>query len=222
MGSEILRLGPEFAALKMKYRWDTRAPAAAVPDALPADVSLTMDFSLAEAVPRHVELTCQRGAAYLCGVTGLSGDIQQTLHHAAEQIPVLWSPNMSAAMNLLFALAATAARTLPDYTRHITETHHTQKKDAPSGTALRLNEAIRDAIHADTDITALRMGDVVGEHRLVFGGPGERLELIHRADSRAVFASGALRAAAWLASCRQPGFYTMQHVLGSVIDFPSL
>ena len=148
-----------------------------------------------------------------CGVTGLSGDIQQTLHHAAEQIPVLWSPNMSAAMNLLFALAATAARTLPDYARHITEIHHTQKKDAPSGTALRLNEAVRDAIHADTDITALRMGDVVGEHRLIFGGPGERLELIHRADSRAVFASGALRAAAWLAS-QQPGFYTMQDVLG--------
>ena len=213
MGAELLRLGPEFAALDIRYRWDTRAPSAPVPEVLPADVALAIDFSLAEAVPRHLELARARGAAYLCGVTGLSGEVQTTLQTAAHQIPVLWSPNMSAGMNLMFALAATAAHTLPDYTRQIIETHHTQKKDAPSGTALRLNEAIRAAVAEDTAITALRMGDVVGEHRLILGGPGERLEITHRADSRAVFAAGALRAAVWLVS-QKPGYYTMQNVLG--------
>jgi 4-hydroxy-tetrahydrodipicolinate reductase len=213
MGAEILRLGPEFAALDLRYRWDNRAPAEPVPAVLPANVTLAIDFSLATAVPAHLKLAQARGAAYLCGVTGLSEGVQVALQQAAQQIPVLWSPNMSVAMNLMFALAQTAARTLPDYARQIIETHHTQKKDAPSGTALRLNAAIHDTVHEDTAITALRMGDVVGEHRLIFGGPGERLEIIHRADSRAVFAAGALRAAVWLSS-QCPGFYTMQNVLG--------
>ena len=213
MGAEILRLGPEFAALHLAYSWDLHPPAAPVPSVLPEDVRLTMDFSLAAAVPAHLELASARGAAYLCGVTGLPAETQALLRAASTEIPVLWSPNLSVGMNLMFALAATAARTLPDFTRQIIETHHTRKLDAPSGTALRLNDAVREAVDADTPITALRMGDVVGEHRLIFGGPGERLELIHRADSRAVFASGALRAAEWLLSQR-PGYYSMSQVLG--------
>lgn len=221
MGAEILALGPEFATLTLSYGYDRQAigerrgslTVEALPDALPETVRLMIDFTLAEAVPTHLELTRKARIPYLCGVTGLSEATIAGLKTAAAEIPVLWSPNMSVAMNLMFALAASASRALPDYHRHIIESHHTRKKDAPSGTALRLADSIRDAIHGETEITALRMGDIVGEHRLIFGGPGERLELVHRADSRAVFASGALRAATWLLS-KPAGFYSMRDVLG--------
>jgi len=117
-------------------------------------------------------------------------------------------------MNLMFHLAALSVQILPDYARHVIEVHHTAKKDAPSGTALKLREAIEEATGESTEITTLRMGDVVGEHRLIFGGSGERLEITHRADSRTVFAFGALRALAWVLEHRSAGFYAMRDVLG--------
>jgi 4-hydroxy-tetrahydrodipicolinate reductase len=221
MGREILGKAERFPALRVAYAYDVThvgegvhgVKIKAAPAELPEDVRLVMDFSAAGAVLEHLELALNTSAAFLCGMTGLAPEIMNELRAAANEIPVLHSANFAPGMNVMFALAQQTAQALPDYARHIIETHHTAKKDAPSGTALRLAKSIEDVTGNETEITALRMGDVAGEHRLIFGGPGERLEIVHRADSRAVFAVGALRAAEWLA-IKSPGFYGMKEVMG--------
>jgi 4-hydroxy-tetrahydrodipicolinate reductase len=221
MGREIMHQAPDFKRFVIKYGYD---PAGAAqyygtlqieppPGSLKPDVKLAIDFSSARAVPANVKLATRGKAAYLCGVTGLERKALEALHSAGEEIPVLCAPNMSPGMNLMFALAAKAASALPDYERRIIETHHFRKVDAPSGSAIRLAFAIDSVAGGKTDIDSMRMGDVIGEHKLVLGGPGERIEITHRADDRSVFAKGALRAAEWLID-KKPGFYSMADVLG--------
>ena len=222
MGREILKQAPQFADLRLTYAYDIACASEKIeslkvqvpPKELPQDVQAVLDFSAAKSVLEHLDLALNARAAYVCGVTGLSQEITNELRAAGNEIPVLHSPNMAAGMNLMFHLAAQAAQALPDYERQIEEVHHAAKKDMPSGTALRLRDSIESATGKDTEISALRMGDVIGEHRLILGGPGERLEIVHRADSRAVFAMGALRAAEWLLEHRYPGFFGMREVLG--------
>ncbi|MBU1636800.1 4-hydroxy-tetrahydrodipicolinate reductase [bacterium] len=221
MGREILIQAQTFPRLKISYGYD---PAGASqffkqlliepqPGSLKADVRIAIDFSVTEAVAANARIAERAEAAYLCGVTGLQKNTLEVLHDAAQRIPVLCAPNMSMGMNLMFALAAKAAAALPDYDRQILETHHINKKDAPSGTAIRLAYAIDQVTHNKTEIISMRMGDVIGEHKLILGGPGERIEIIHRIDDRSVLAKGALRAAEWLVD-RAPGFYSMADVLG--------
>jgi 4-hydroxy-tetrahydrodipicolinate reductase len=159
----------------------------------------------------------------------------KSIRALAKKVPTLLSPNMSVAMNVMFRLAHDAARTLgPDYDAEIVEMHHRMKIDAPSGTALRLGQEVARAYGDDLrklavmsregmtgrrargaiGLQALRGGDVVGDHTLVFAGIGERLELTHRAGSRDNFARGAIRAAQWLVKKRKPGLYDMFDVLG--------
>jgi len=222
MGREILKQAPHFDQLCFAHAYDTAhigekiesLTIEAPPSVLPEDVRAILDFSAAPVVPKHLDLALKAGAAYVCGVTGLSDELMNQLRAAGNEIPVLHSPNMAVGMNLMFHLSALTAKALPDYVRHIEEIHHAAKKDTPSGTALRLRDSIENATGEDTEITALRMGDVVGEHRVIFGGPGERLEITHRADSRTVFAIGALRAVAWVLEHRSAGFYAMRDVLG--------
>lgn len=220
MGREILNHAWRERELLVVYGYDVAGAGEIVetltieapPITLPDDVRIVLDFSAAEAVLGNLDRALRQGAAYLCGVTGLAEDVMYELRASANEIPVLHSPNLSPGMNVMFRLAAMAAKRLPGYERHIFEVHHTQKKDSPSGTALHLSRSVEEETGEVTDITSLRMGDVPGEHRFLLGGPGERLEIIHHADSRAVFAVGALRAASWLAR-RQPGFYKMSDVL---------
>ena len=220
MGREILRQAWRHDDLEIEYCYDTKhageivdsRTVLALPRSLPDDVRLVIDFSAAAAVQDHLDLALDRRAAYLSGVTGLPQDVLNELRAAANEIPVLYSPNMAAGMHVMFKIAALSAKALPNYERHILEIHHTEKKDSPSGSALRLADSIREAVQDNTPITSLRMGDVTGEHRITFGGPGERIEIIHHADSRAVFAVGALRAAEWLIH-KSPGFYGMGDVL---------
>ncbi|MFZ5433928.1 MAG: 4-hydroxy-tetrahydrodipicolinate reductase [Calditrichota bacterium] len=220
MGREILKQAWRHDALLIAYGYDAENIGDIVetitietpPDALPGDVKGIMDFSAADAVLDHVSVALAAGVPYLCGVTGLPEDTINELRASANEIPVLYSPNMAPGMNVMVRLAALAARALPGYERHILEVHHTQKKDSPSGTALHLAGAVAEATGEEPPITALRMGDVPGEHRFLLGGPGERLEIIHRADSRAVFAVGALRAMEWLLK-KSPGYYKMAEVL---------
>ena len=220
MGREILNHAWRESELLVVYGYDLSCAGEIVetltveapPETLPDDVRIVLDFSAAEAVLGNLDLALRQGAAYLCGVTGLPETTMNELRASANEIPVLHSPNLSPGMNVMFHLAALAARKLPGYERHIFEIHHSQKKDSPSGTALHLAREIERETGEETNITSLRMGDVLGEHRLLLGGPGERLEIIHRADSRAVFAVGALRAASWLVK-KQPGFYKMSDVL---------
>jgi 4-hydroxy-tetrahydrodipicolinate reductase len=168
------------------------------------------------------------------GTTGHDGAARGELGELARSVAILLAPNLSLGVNLLFRLAEVAAEALPGYDAEIFEAHHRDKVDAPSGTALELGEAVARARGTALDRAAvytrygtigpraagaigfsvLRAGDIVGEHRLVLAGPGERVELGHVAQDRSGFARGALAAARWLAQGRKPGLYAMKDVLG--------
>jgi len=196
--------------------------------------AVLVDFSFHTNVPVTAQAAAAAGRALVLGTTGLTPSEEQAIRAAAGVIPVVWAPNMSLGVNVLFALVKQAAATLGlDYDVEIDETHHRFKKDAPSGTALRLAERIAEGRNqslgdvacygrkgisgerpkGEIAIHALRMGDVVGDHTVTFGVAGERVELTHKASSRDAFAMGALRAAQWAAG-RKPGLYDMSDVLG--------
>ncbi|MCE9591832.1 MAG: 4-hydroxy-tetrahydrodipicolinate reductase [Planctomycetes bacterium] len=205
-----------------------------VADKLDGTAKVVIDFTTPAATRVVLEACVKNGAALVIGTTCLTPDDHKFIDAAAKKIAVLQAPNMSLGVNLLFALAAQVAKQLgDDYDIEIVESHHRFKKDAPSGTALGIAQAICDATGKDIvkdvvhgrhgdDTTrkrgeigmhALRVGDVVGDHTVTFGAPGERLELSHYASTRDVFARGALRAAKWLAG-KKPGRYQMKDVLG--------
>ncbi|MFH1723174.1 MAG: dihydrodipicolinate reductase C-terminal domain-containing protein [Elusimicrobiota bacterium] len=176
---------------------------------------MLVDFSLPKASLSFAREAAKARVACVTGTTGFTPAQARSLRVLARRIALFVSPNMSPGMNLLFSLAARAAAALPGYDAAISETHHTLKKDAPSGSALRLAEAVRGARPNPGPVptVSLRAGDVIGDHTLLLAGPDERVELTHRAQSRAVFARGALQAALWLAR-RRPGLYTMRDMLG--------
>ena len=197
-----------------------------------ADV--VIDFTSPEASVRNTAAAAARGVAMVIGSTGLDAAAKASIGAEAARVPVVLSPNMSVGVNVMFALVAQAARVLGDaYDVEIVEMHHGKKKDAPSGTAVRLAEVAADALGRDAakdvvyarhgmigertpkeiGVMTLRGGDVVGEHTVYFVGQGERLEITHRATSRDQFARGALRAALWVKG-RKPGLYDMLDVLG--------
>ena len=153
-----------------------------------------IDFSLPEGFDPLLELCVARGAALVSGTTGLSDAQRAALEAAATKIPLVWASNFSLGVAVLNELVERAATALPGWDCDIVEAHHAQKKDAPSGTALTLGEAA-SANGAKVNYASLRAGDVVGEHTVQFTGLGERLELVHRAGNRDIFARGALHAA---------------------------
>jgi len=181
----------------------------------PLSADVVIDFSSDAGAPHALALAQRAGSALLVGTTALSDRSIAALKAASASCAVLVTPNTSLGVALLSVLVQHAARALgPEYGCSIVEAHHSAKKDAPSGTALRLASAARDAGHAlrDDQILALRGGDVIGEHTVRFAGPGEYLELTHRATTRDLFARGALHCAAWLKG-RPPGWYTMHDVI---------
>jgi len=172
-----------------------------------ASADAVVDFSVPAAACACAAACARAKKPFITGVTGFSKKQLAALRALGRRIPVFVSPNMSPAVNLTIALAAQAARRLKDFDIHVHEAHHAAKKDAPSGTALRYAEHIAAARGgALPPVTSARAGDIVGDHTVLYAGPYERIELTHRAHSRAVFAAGALRAAAWTAG-RRPGFY---------------
>ncbi|MBC7835589.1 MAG: 4-hydroxy-tetrahydrodipicolinate reductase [Phycisphaerales bacterium] len=179
-----------------------------------ADV--VIDFSTDLGAQIAIAYAIKHRSALLVGTTGLSERTLSDLHDAAEKISVLVAPNTSLGVAALSDVAARLARTLGvDFRCSIVETHHIHKKDSPSGTALRLARVIRDGGGQlpENQVFSIRAGDVVGEHIIRFCGPGEVLELTHRATSRDLFARGAMRAALWLAD-RPAGVYTVEDALG--------
>ena len=192
-----------------------------------------IDFTVPDGM-RHWLKTCRdRGIAMLIGTTGLRQADNDIITQAATDIPVLQAPNMSLGVNVLFKIAGEVAKLLgDDYDKEIVELHHRYKKDAPSGTALGLADAILKAMGKTKDslvfdrhggdavrqrgeigMHALRVGDEVGKHTISFGALGERLELTHTATNRDTFVHGALKAAKWLAT-QKPGRYTIADMLG--------
>ncbi len=192
-----------------------------------------VDFSSHHATRAVLELAAARRKAVVIGTTGHSAVARAELLALAAKVPCVWAGNFSVGVNLLFALTRRAAAVLgSDYDAEVVEMHHRFKKDAPSGTAARLLEIIleerkltaaalrhgRQGITGErtpfeVGIHALRGGDVVGDHTVIFAALGERLELSHKASDRGIFARGALRAAQWVAT-QPPGVYDMQDVLG--------
>jgi len=198
-----------------------------------AGCDVIIDFSTHHATGRLLELAIAQRKPIVIGTTGHSADEKKRLLALAAQVPCVWAGNFSVGVNLLFALTRRATAVLgADYDTEVIEMHHRFKKDAPSGTAARLLEIIleerklsAEALrHGRSGITgerqptevgvhALRGGDVVGDHTVLFAALGERIELTHKASDRGIFARGAVRAAHWVA--QQPkGVYDMQDVLG--------
>jgi len=193
-----------------------------------------IEFTLPGPTVEHVALTAEAGVAHIIGTTGLEPDQEEALKAAGEKTVVMHAPNMSLAVNLLFALTQQVAATLnEDFDIEIVEMHHKHKVDAPSGTAVGLGRAAAEgrdvalddvaqwARHGitgerkrgDIGFAVLRGGNVVGDHSVIFAVEDERLELSHKAQSRQIFARGAVHAALW-SKDRAPGFYTMFDVLG--------
>lgn len=195
---------------------------------LGADV--VIDFSSAAAMPALLRSIKRARVALVSGTTGIAASDRAGLDDLAETVPVLWAPNMSPGVEVLAQLARLAAAALgEDYDIEIVETHHRDKVDAPSGTALRLAESVREArpdltmkhgregrpgprAKGELAVMALRGGDVIGDHTVHLLGLGERIEITHRATQRDVFARGALRAARWIVG-KQPGRYTVRDLL---------
>lgn len=202
-------------------------------DELVKNSDVIIDFSIPELSLQTAELVAKHSKILVCGTTGFSEEQKAKLKEYAKNCVIIWSSNMSIGVNLLMNLAEQVGRILhSDYDVEIFEMHHRNKVDAPSGTALSLGEAVargrnlnfgevsrrtRDGIvgkRADNEIgfSSARGGDVIGDHTVIFAGPGERIELSHKASNRDIYAIGAIRAAIW-ASGKPSGFYSMQDVL---------
>lgn len=172
---------------------------------------VAIDFSLPGAFDAALALCVERGAGFVSGTTGLSDAQRAALEAASTRIPLLWAANFSLGVAVLDELVERAAAALPGWDCDIVESHHTRKLDAPSGTALALGAAAGRG-GAQPRYASIRAGDIVGEHLVQFTAAGERLELVHRAGSRDIFARGALHAAARLPG-RPAGAYRLRDLL---------
>ena len=193
-----------------------------------------IDFTTPETSLEHLRLCAEQGKSAVIGSTGFTKEQLAVVNTYVQKIPCVLSPNMSIGVNLTFKVLAEVARTLgDDYDIEIVEAHHRMKKDAPSGTAMKMAQVLAEAVNRNLDevgvyarkgmigerskkeigIQTLRGGDIVGEHTVMFAGKGERIEITHRAHSRDTFAAGAVRAARWIVG-KKPGLYDMQDVLG--------
>lgn len=175
------------------------------------DFDVAVDFSMPEAFDPILALCVERGAGFVSGTTGLAAAQREAMAAAGQRIPLLWASNFSLGVAVLEELVERAAAALPAWDCDIVEAHHSRKQDAPSGTALTLGAAAERG-GAHPAYASLRAGDIVGEHTVQFAGAGERIELVHRAGSRDIFARGALLAAKRLAG-RDPGEYRLRDLL---------
>jgi 4-hydroxy-tetrahydrodipicolinate reductase len=193
-----------------------------------------IDFTMPEASLEHIRTCADLGKAAVIGSTGFSSEQLKEISKYVQKIPCVLSPNMSIGVNLCFKILEEVAKTIgQDYDMEIVEAHHRMKKDAPSGTAMKMAQVLAQAVNRNLDevgvyarkgiigerskkeigIQTLRAGDIVGEHTVMFAGRGERIEITHRAHSRDTFAAGAVRAAKWVVG-KKAGLYDMQDVLG--------
>lgn len=253
MGSRITALSKEYPELKLAGAFEKKGHAATgkdigtitgigetgvkLSDSLESIIDSTdviIDFTSPASTMENIRLAAKKGKAMVIGTTGLSKDEIKEIEILSKKIPCVMASNMSTGVNLLLKVIHDVARVLGDeYDIEIVEAHHRLKKDAPSGTALKMAQVIADAVNRNLDevavyarkgiigertkkeigIQTVRAGDIVGEHTVLFGGLGERIEITHKASSRDTFARGALRAAQWIAG-KPSGLYDMQDVLG--------
>jgi 4-hydroxy-tetrahydrodipicolinate reductase len=210
------------------------------PSMLFETADVVVDFTNPIATVQHAQMAARTGCALVIGTTGFDGDQLNSLYRAAQKAPIVLAANMSLGINLLQQVVEEIARILdPDWDIEIVEMHHRAKIDAPSGTALALGEAAargrgqnlrrisrrsRDGqvgprVKGEIGFAALRGGDVVGDHTVIFAADGERVEITHRASSREIFARGAVKSVLWAAG-KRPGLYSMRDVLGFSVQGP--
>ncbi|MBU1727268.1 MAG: 4-hydroxy-tetrahydrodipicolinate reductase [Candidatus Omnitrophica bacterium] len=176
-------------------------------------IDVFIDFTAAEASESNIDYAAKYRKALVLGTTGLSDVQLRKVEEVSKVVPVVFSPNMSVGVNVLFSILPEIARKLgPDYNVEIVEAHHHSKKDAPSGTAKKLVSILEEATGKKIPAHSIRLGDIVGDHTIVFCGNSERIEIKHQAHSRDLFALGALKAAKWVFG-KPPGLYSMQDVL---------
>jgi 4-hydroxy-tetrahydrodipicolinate reductase len=229
MGQALLQGAQKIPAITVAGRIDIGEDLRKVID----DADVLIDFTFHEATAGLARICAARQKAMVIGTTGHTEAERKELLELGAQIPMVWTSNYSTGVNVLFWLTRKAAEILgPDYDLEIVEMHHRLKKDAPSGTATTLAQILADARRQQLDkslrhgrqglvgertaveigMHSIRGGDVVGDHTVIFAGPGERVELTHKASSREAFASGALRAGQWVVG-KKAGVYDMQDVL---------
>ena len=243
MGQRLVTLAQETSGLSLVGAVDVSshpsqgtqlAPGVTLSAQFPEAADIVIDFSLPEGTDKTLTFCADHNAALVLGTTGLSESQKVALNTLSQQVPVVQATNMSVGMNTLFATVGKIARMLgDDYDIEIVEQHHRFKKDAPSGTALSLAESIceetgrdlgRSLVHGregkdaprqtgDIGMHAVRAGDIVGIHSVIYSTQGETITIEHTAHSRDTFVRGALRAAQWLIG-KAPGFYSMRDVLG--------
>ena len=176
-------------------------------------VDVFVDFTTPEAAGDNLSYVARYKKALVLGTTGLTQEQLNKVAEASGVIPVVFSPNMSIGVNVLFSILPEIAKRLgPDYSIEIVEAHHKVKKDAPSGTAKKMAEILTEVTKKETPVHAIRLGDIVGDHTVIFCGNSERIEIKHQAHSRDLFALGALKAAKWVVN-KPAGLYSMQDVL---------
>ncbi|MBM85409.1 MAG: 4-hydroxy-tetrahydrodipicolinate reductase [Rhodospirillaceae bacterium] len=237
LGAGSVRPGSAYEGIDIGKICKTEAlklPATANALELFETTDVVIDFTLPDAVDAHAKAARASKTPWIVGTTGVNGSGEAALCDAAKLAPVVFAPNMSLGVNLLFVLVEQVARALDDdFDIEIFEIHHNRKIDAPSGTALGLGRAAALGRGVEFDsarmasreghtgtrekgkigFAALRGGDIVGDHSVIFAGAGERLEIAHKAAGRHIYAAGAVRAAQWTVG-RDPGLYDMKDVLG--------
>jgi len=226
MGQALLRLAAERADLSVVAAYSRSQPPQRVIDGVPhfavgelsgaPEFDVAIDFSLPQGFDPVLALCAARGKALVSGTTGLSSAQNAAINDAANGIAVVWAANYSLGVAVLTELVRRAAAALPGWDCDVVEAHHTRKLDAPSGTALHLGAAAAIGRGEEPHYASLRAGDIVGEHTVQFAAAGERLELIHRATNRDIFARGALEAALRVAH-QAPGRYGLAELM-----FPNL
>lgn len=253
MGSRIIALSKEYQDMKLLGAFEKKGHAEAGKDIgmlagigelgipLSSDIKeiidkidVIIDFTSVESTKENLKIASGKGKAMVIGTTGFSNADMKEIGVLTENTPCVLASNMSLGVNLLLKVLQDIARVIGnDYDIEIIEAHHRLKKDAPSGTALKMAQVIADTLDRNLEdvavyarkgiigqrtgkeigIQTVRAGDIVGEHTVLFGGLGERIEITHKASSRDTFARGALKAASWLAG-KPGGLYDMQDVLG--------
>ncbi|MBN1872547.1 MAG: 4-hydroxy-tetrahydrodipicolinate reductase [Candidatus Omnitrophica bacterium] len=213
MGMRIIKFAEEDSDLRVVSKFDIGMDPA--PEIARSDVLI--EFTTPEATVEHAVIAGKLKKGIVVGTTGLSKDQIQSLEKIAKDIPVVFSPNMSVGVNLLFKLSEEASTTLPaEYRVSMIEAHHVHKKDAPSGTAKRLAEIIarnRGMKVGEIPVQSIREGEIIGDHSVIFDSDTESVELIHRAKSRDTFAIGAVKAAKFVYG-KKKGLFAMNDVLG--------
>jgi len=176
-------------------------------------IDVFVDFTIPEATEVNLDYVAKYKKAMVIGTTGLNDAQLKKIEEVSKVVPVVFSPNMSVGVNVLFTMLPEIAQRLgANYSVEILEAHHKEKKDAPSGTARKFGQILTNATKKEIPIHSLRLGDITGDHTIIFCGNSERIEIKHQAHSRDLFALGALKAAKWVMG-KPEGLYSMQDVL---------